>query len=82
MGSNKAAKLADLKRSHAKKIADLLFKIPEGVSSNVIDELVDDIISAAVLEVKAMQLGACEKNYFDDFITNTGKLKRRIKNEL
>ena len=53
---------ADHKRSEAKRKLSQMFRIPEGYSSTGIDELVDDIIAAAILEISAIQTKASESN--------------------
>jgi hypothetical protein len=39
-----------------------MFRIPEGYSSTGVDELVDDIIVAAILEISAIQTKVSESN--------------------
>lgn len=53
---------ADQKRSEAKRKLSQMFRIPEGFSSTGIDELVDDIIAAAILEISAIQAKVSESN--------------------
>jgi len=53
---------ADHKRSEAKRKLSQMFRIPEGYSSTGIDELVDDIIAAAILEISAIQAKISESN--------------------
>jgi len=81
MRSKEVEKLADEKRNKAKMAANILFNTPKGISSLLIEDFVDDIISASILEISAIQLKTHEKNIFDDHLTNTGNLKRKIKND-
>jgi len=88
MRSKEVEKLAEEKRDRAKTIASALFggdysKVAKNYTKpTLIENLIDDIISAAILEISAIQLKTHEKSIFDNHLTNTGKLKRRIKNEL
>ena len=50
------------KRSEAKRKLSQMFRIPEGYSSTEINELVDDIIAAAILEISAIQAKVSESN--------------------
>lgn len=60
--SEKTKIAADQKRSDAKKKLSQMFLVPDGYSSTTIDQIVDDVISAAILEVAALQSAAIESN--------------------
>lgn len=56
---------ADHKRLEATRKLSQLFRIPDGYSCSGIDGLVGDIISAAILEVAAIQAKASESRSLD-----------------
>lgn len=49
-----------LMRARAKQNANRLFGIPDGYGSEAVDQLVDDIINCAILEVGVMQAEALQ----------------------
>lgn len=51
------AKASEL-RHRAKKNLNAMFRIPEGYSSGTVEQIVDDVISCAVLEIAAIQAKA------------------------
>jgi len=53
---------ADHKREEAKRKLASMFRVAYPFSSGIINELVDDIISAAILEISAIQAKASESN--------------------
>lgn len=51
MDIKKAEQMAKETRASAKRMGHSLFKVPPGISNITIDKLIDDIISAAILEI-------------------------------
>ncbi len=62
------SQIADQKRASAKRILHQLFKIPQGIESQGLNSLVDDIISCAILEISALKTKALE-TYKDEITT-------------
>lgn len=58
--TKEAKRQIELMRARAKQNANRLFNIPDGYSSGMVEELVDDIINCAILEIGVMQAEALQ----------------------